>query len=205
MRKPIDQATRAYIYSRDEGVCQHCGCKVAHDNFHVDHVVPIVRGGTNDIDNYVLSCPSCNIRKRHHELPEVKRHKIVLTIKERNATRLQMPMEILVSRKKRVFNADKLQRKTSSEKVYVIDEIYFRIKQAFNLKNERKAVAEFLGIQPTTLDNWRVRNAIADWDVIFNHCKGVNLNWLITGEGDMFYAPDQNAQKLADIQEILNR
>ncbi|MFY8001452.1 MAG: helix-turn-helix domain-containing protein [Candidatus Kapaibacteriota bacterium] len=91
------------------------------------------------------------------------------------------------------------------EKVYQIDEIYFRIKQAFNLKNERKAVAEFLGVQPTTLDNWRIRGSIGDWDIIFNRCKGVNFNWLITGEGDMLHKPDKNAQKLAHIQEILNQ
>jgi HNH endonuclease len=30
----------------------------------VDHVVPVSRGGPEHIDNYVLSCKSCNSRKR---------------------------------------------------------------------------------------------------------------------------------------------
>lgn len=90
------------------------------------------------------------------------------------------------------------------EKVYQIDEIFFRIKKAFNLKNERKAVAEFLGVTAPTLDNWRVRGSIADWDIIFRACKDVNLNWLITGEGEMLYKPDENARKLNAIRGILH-
>jgi HNH endonuclease len=31
--------------------------------YHIEHVVPLSRGGSNSIDNLVLSCPTCNLRK----------------------------------------------------------------------------------------------------------------------------------------------
>jgi len=31
--------------------------------WHIDHLYPVSWGGTNDLDNLVLSCPKCNRRK----------------------------------------------------------------------------------------------------------------------------------------------
>jgi hypothetical protein len=90
------------------------------------------------------------------------------------------------------------------EKLYQIDKIYSRIAFAFRLKNERSAVAEFLDVPVTKLDNWRVRDSIGDWDVIFEKCKSVNLHWLILGEGKMEASPDLNAAKLEAIRRIVN-
>lgn len=41
--------------------CAYCGCEL--DKYHIDHVVPISKGGTSDISNLALACPSCNLRK----------------------------------------------------------------------------------------------------------------------------------------------
>ncbi len=41
--------------------------------YHIEHVVPIARGGRNDISNIVLACPTCNLHKHDklpHEWPE---------------------------------------------------------------------------------------------------------------------------------------
>jgi 5-methylcytosine-specific restriction endonuclease McrA len=32
--------------------------------FHVDHVMPVIRGGSNDASNLQLLCPRCNIQKK---------------------------------------------------------------------------------------------------------------------------------------------
>lgn len=50
-------------YKRQKGRCFWCGEKVG-DTYHADHVVPLSRGGTNDIDNLVIACPSCNCSKQ---------------------------------------------------------------------------------------------------------------------------------------------
>ena len=42
--------------------CAYCG-KPLGDNVTIDHIIPIVRGGTNDIDNLVPCCRHCNSKK----------------------------------------------------------------------------------------------------------------------------------------------
>jgi len=40
------------------------GCTVyCRDKYHVDHLIPIARGGHNDPSNIVISCPHCNDSK----------------------------------------------------------------------------------------------------------------------------------------------
>lgn len=52
------------ILRKSDGVCAHCGCPVAiGDNFTVEHVVPISKGGTNDLVNIVALCQTCNTTK----------------------------------------------------------------------------------------------------------------------------------------------
>jgi 5-methylcytosine-specific restriction endonuclease McrA len=50
-------------YERQKGRCYYCRCKVAWNNHHVDHVVPLSRGGSNDISNLVIACQTCNLSK----------------------------------------------------------------------------------------------------------------------------------------------
>lgn len=47
--------------------CVYCGVT---PSFGVDHVVPFIRGGTNEIDNLAPACFSCNCRKK--EFPASK-------------------------------------------------------------------------------------------------------------------------------------
>ena len=53
-------------YQRQKSRCYYC--KVRLGNYHVDHVIPLARGGSNDISNIVLACPLCNMHK-HDKLP----------------------------------------------------------------------------------------------------------------------------------------
>jgi hypothetical protein len=47
-----------------ENLCTYCQCDLAVSGFHVDHIQPLARGGTNNPDNLCLSCPTCNVRKQ---------------------------------------------------------------------------------------------------------------------------------------------
>lgn len=42
--------------------CAYCRCKLGLD-YHVDHIVPLSKGGTNDRSNIQVACPKCNLEK----------------------------------------------------------------------------------------------------------------------------------------------
>ncbi len=55
---------RGVIWVRDAGICMKCGQVLFPDNFHVDHIVPVSKGGDEwDLSNLELSCPKCNLAK----------------------------------------------------------------------------------------------------------------------------------------------
>lgn len=45
--------------------CYYCYKVIKDGKFHLDHYLPLVLGGTNDIHNRVIACPSCNRRKHN--------------------------------------------------------------------------------------------------------------------------------------------
>lgn len=49
-------------YETQRGLCAYCSCEVG-DTYHVDHVLALTRGGSNNPDNLVITCPSCNHSK----------------------------------------------------------------------------------------------------------------------------------------------
>lgn len=55
------------IYANQHGLCYWCRVPVG-DRYHVDHVIPLSRGGSDDAGNLVVACPSCNLRK-HAKMP----------------------------------------------------------------------------------------------------------------------------------------
>lgn len=66
----------AAIKRRDKDRCRYCGCQVRWGNQRgpsgatYDHVKPVIKGGTNTVENVVIACRGCNSRKRHLTLKE---------------------------------------------------------------------------------------------------------------------------------------
>lgn len=58
-------ALKATVLQRDNFTCVYCG---AHGTelspLHVDHVIPLSRGGTNCLDNLAAACRECNSSKK---------------------------------------------------------------------------------------------------------------------------------------------
>jgi 5-methylcytosine-specific restriction endonuclease McrA len=49
-------------YELQEGRCFYCSTEL-NDGFHVDHYIPLSRGGSNGPENIVIACPPCNLKK----------------------------------------------------------------------------------------------------------------------------------------------
>jgi 5-methylcytosine-specific restriction endonuclease McrA len=45
------------------GMCAACHCKLSKSGQHIDHIMPIAKGGANIDGNVQLLCPSCNLDK----------------------------------------------------------------------------------------------------------------------------------------------
>jgi 5-methylcytosine-specific restriction endonuclease McrA len=60
---PREPYTRQDIYDRDEGICHICGVVAPPEAFHLDHVVPLARGGPDTPANVKVAHDACNGRK----------------------------------------------------------------------------------------------------------------------------------------------
>lgn len=63
-RQPIPRKLRHEVFKRDGYRCRECGASKDETSLEIDHIVPVARGGTNDIDNLQTLCRECN-RMKH--------------------------------------------------------------------------------------------------------------------------------------------
>lgn len=66
----LPQWLRTAIMYRDNGCCQLCGKNLSGDfdsvdpfDIHFDHIIPLIKGGTNDPSNFQILCQHCNDSK----------------------------------------------------------------------------------------------------------------------------------------------
>ena len=51
-----------YLKNKYNNKCVYCG-KDCSNLYHIEHKIPLSKGGTNRIDNLAISCPTCNYKK----------------------------------------------------------------------------------------------------------------------------------------------
>jgi len=57
--------SRFNVYRRDGYKCVYCG---SDKRLELDHIVPLILGGTCLFNNFVLACKSCNCRKNRRDV-----------------------------------------------------------------------------------------------------------------------------------------
>lgn len=75
-RKQFSSIERTAIYNKNKGRCAICGKFVPYDDFTVDHIIPLAKGGTNESNNLQCTCRICNSIKQDI-LPEDLMNKLI--------------------------------------------------------------------------------------------------------------------------------
>ena len=70
MRKKISKTLRVAVFARDGQRCVLCGWGGPDEGwpnpvrtFELDHIVPVLAGGRNTLENLRVTCTRCNARK----------------------------------------------------------------------------------------------------------------------------------------------
>jgi 5-methylcytosine-specific restriction endonuclease McrA len=72
-RKAVSKALRQKVLERDDYQCQKCGFKVTQSNqdlisfLHVDHRIPVSKGGLTEFSNLQVLCGKCNLQKSNKQ------------------------------------------------------------------------------------------------------------------------------------------
>ena len=61
LRKSLRKDVVKYILKRDNYTCTYCGRKTGE--MQIDHIIPVSKGGLNDISNLTTACAHCNRKK----------------------------------------------------------------------------------------------------------------------------------------------
>lgn len=59
-RDPIPEDVKLLVWARDGGCCVRCGSK---QGLHLDHIIPVAKGGGNSEANIQILCQMCNLKK----------------------------------------------------------------------------------------------------------------------------------------------
>lgn len=63
-RRRLSILERKHVYEKCKGHCAYCGEKLDMKDMQIDHIVPLCRGGKDELENMLPACRSCNHYKR---------------------------------------------------------------------------------------------------------------------------------------------
>lgn len=78
--RAFSEGDRRVIYNRYKGRCAICGKFVPYDEFTIDHIVPLAKGGDNGTDNLQCAHVWCNFIKRDVLMEELTRKLVEIVL-----------------------------------------------------------------------------------------------------------------------------
>ena len=92
-RKNLSKSVRFEVFKRDSFKCQYCGKSAPDVVLEVDHIIPVAKGGDNDLSNLITACFDCNRGKRDKKLTDKQSIKLQKEeLDKLNARREQIEM-----------------------------------------------------------------------------------------------------------------
>lgn len=138
-REYLSKKIRFEVFKRDAFTCQYCGRSAPDVVLEIDHIMPVSKGGDNDILNLVTSCQACNNGKSNRTLDDdsiVQKQKEQL--KEINEKREQLKMMIAWREELKNFDSEVI----NTVKEYVENCLDVRVNE-FGEKQISKWVKKF--------------------------------------------------------------
>lgn len=106
MSRSIGLKKRFDVFKRDGFTCQYCSRKPPKVPLEVDHIIPVCKGGKNDIDNLITACFDCNRGKAGNEL-EVIPDTLVTKIERMALAKKQYKQyQNLLKKQKQIIDAE---------------------------------------------------------------------------------------------------
>ena len=59
----LSKGIMGILWARQYGLCAACDTPLPETGHHLDHIIPLARGGRNEDGNVQLLCPKCNLKK----------------------------------------------------------------------------------------------------------------------------------------------
>lgn len=106
-RKAISKRMRFEVLKRDAFTCQYCGKQPPDTILHLDHIVPVSKGGKNTVLNLITSCQDCNLGKSNIELSDnsaIKKQQSQLSQMAEKKAQIQM----MIKWRESLLEADEL-------------------------------------------------------------------------------------------------
>lgn len=120
-RKNLSKSVRFEVFKRDSFKCQYCGKSAPDVVLEVDHIIPVSKGGDNDISNLITACFDCNRGKRDKKLTDKQSAKLQKEeLDKLNARREQI--EMIAEWRKELLN---LTNDAIDKIIEIVNEEYF--------------------------------------------------------------------------------
>lgn len=135
-REQLNKRKRQKILERDNFKCVNCGSTGDFNCLEVDHIIPVIEGGTNDYNNLQTLCYKCNMDKRFKK-NQVKQYFFDLEPIERLKLireRLEKYKDLTYAEFKVIFTQDELFKKLRIDLLYLND-LFFEV--SCSKKNNR--------------------------------------------------------------------
>ena len=68
----MNKSFREKVWNKHNQHCGYCGKVIDYKDMQIDHIIPKVNNGTNDISNLMPSCRRCNHYKHCRTLEEFR-------------------------------------------------------------------------------------------------------------------------------------
>lgn len=171
-RKSITKSLRFEVFKRDSFKCQYCGRSAPDVILEVDHIVPVSKGGNNDLLNLVTSCRDCNRGKSAKMLKDTSViDKQKKQLDDLNAAREQS--EMLIRWKQELLTMTEKQIDAIEEVVHSLTNYGFTETGRMNIKKliKRFGFVAVYEAAETAFTRYQ------DWEYAFDKIGGICYNW----------------------------